>query len=146
METAKAPVYVVLVTGKVKPGQMGKFKEVFKPLADHVTEHEDGCLSYQLSVSETSPDELCIFERYVSKEYLEGVHWQSEPFKKFGAACRELDLWEGKTVAKYWEEGPGAYGFMAAASDAHCLPGRLAAWLAAGAHPWRARALTPPPS
>ena len=27
---------------------------------------------------------LCIFERYISKDFLENVHWTSAPFKAFG--------------------------------------------------------------
>lgn len=63
---------------------------VVHPQADHVLANEDGCLSYQLSVSDTDPDALCIYERYVSKEYLETVHWQSQPFKAFGAGVRVM--------------------------------------------------------
>jgi quinol monooxygenase YgiN len=33
--------------------------------------HEEGCLTYQLSTAEVDMDSLCIYERYVSKEYLE---------------------------------------------------------------------------
>jgi quinol monooxygenase YgiN len=32
-QQAQQPVYVVLVTGKVKPGRMAEFKEAFQPLA-----------------------------------------------------------------------------------------------------------------
>ncbi|GFH13371.1 ABM domain-containing protein, partial [Haematococcus lacustris] len=92
-EAASGPVYVVL--------------------ADHVSAHEPGCLTYQLSVGEGDPDSLVIFERYISKQYLEEVHWQSEAFKCFGAKVREADLWESKEVTKLHEELPGAFGFMA---------------------------------
>lgn len=54
----------------------------------------------------------CI-HRYTSKEYLEDVHWQSDAFKEFGAKIRAAGLWETKAVTKYWEEAPGAFGFMA---------------------------------
>ncbi|KAL6759801.1 hypothetical protein V8C86DRAFT_2565005 [Haematococcus lacustris] len=92
---------------------MEDFKQAFKPLADYVSAHEPGCLTYQLSVGEGDPDSLIIFERYTSKQYLEEVHWQSEPFKCFGAKVREADLWESKEVTKLHEELPGAFGFMA---------------------------------
>ncbi|KAJ9527512.1 hypothetical protein QJQ45_025757 [Haematococcus lacustris] len=112
-EAASGPVYVVLVKARVKPGRMEDFKQAFKPLADYVSAHEPGCLTYQLSVGEGDPDSLIIFERYTSKQYLEEVHWQSEPFKCFGAKVREADLWESKEVTKLHEELPGAFGFMA---------------------------------
>ena len=56
-------VFVVLVTGKLKSGQIGQFIENFKPLAAHVTEHEEGTLTYQLSTGDEDPDRLCIYER-----------------------------------------------------------------------------------
>ena len=56
-------VYVVVVTGKLKPGQLPQFIENFKPLAQHVQKHEEGALTYQLSTGGDDPDRLCIFER-----------------------------------------------------------------------------------
>ena len=56
-------VYVVVVTGKLKPGQLPQFIENFKPLAQHVHKHEEGALTYQLSTGGDDPDRLCIFER-----------------------------------------------------------------------------------
>jgi len=46
---AASPVYVVLVTGKLKEGQVEQFKLNFAPLAQHVKEHEEGCFTYVLS-------------------------------------------------------------------------------------------------
>ena len=34
--------YVVLVTGKLKEGQVQQFKDNFAPLAQHVKENEEG--------------------------------------------------------------------------------------------------------
>ena len=99
--------YVVLVTGKLKEGQMSQFRENFKPLAQHVKDNEGGCLTYILSEGE-EPDRLCIYERYSSKEYLESVHWQSEPFKTFGATNKETGIeWVEKSVVKYLETDIG---------------------------------------
>eukprot|EP00798_Chlamydomonas_sp_ICE-L_P002394 gene2394-8702_t len=106
-----SPVFVVLVTGKLKPGFKEQFIANFKPLAEFVEKNEDGCYTYQLSFGNEDPDSLSIYERYISKEYVETVHWQSEPFKAFGAATRALgDIWETKAVVKY-DETP--VGFMA---------------------------------
>ncbi len=38
-----------------------------------MTKHEEGTLSYKLSWGDEDPDSLIIFERYVSKDYLENV-------------------------------------------------------------------------
>ncbi|KXZ44241.1 hypothetical protein GPECTOR_70g471 [Gonium pectorale] len=101
-------VYVLLVKGKVKEGQAAAFEKCFTPLAKYVTENEDGCLSYQLSWGEEDKDSLIIFERYVSKEYLENVHWKSEPFAQFRKDLESNGVvWESKEVYKYYETGPG---------------------------------------
>ena len=104
---AASPVYVVLVTGKLKEGQVEQFKLNFAPLAQHVREHEEGCFTYILSTGE-EPDRICIYERYISKEYLETVHWQSEPFKAFGAKNKDTGIeWIEKSVVKYHETDLG---------------------------------------
>ncbi|GIL86705.1 hypothetical protein Vretifemale_14953 [Volvox reticuliferus] len=101
-------VYVVLVKGKVKEGQAALFEKCFAPLAQHVTRNEPGCWSYQLSWSDTDPDSFIIFERYVSKEYLEDVHWKSEPFLQFRKDLEENGVeWVTKDVTKYYETGAG---------------------------------------
>ena len=65
-QSDKGSVYVVVVSGKLKPGQMDQFVDNFKPLAQHVTEEEEGTLTYQLSTGGDDPDRLCIYERSVS--------------------------------------------------------------------------------
>ena len=57
--------YVVVVSGKLKPGQMSQFIENFKPLAKHVAENEEGTLTYKFSTGGDDPDRLCIYERSV---------------------------------------------------------------------------------
>lgn len=46
----------------------------------------------QFSQLEGDPDSFLIFERFITKEYLETVHWTSEEFKTFGQKMREADL------------------------------------------------------
>lgn len=107
MAATSSPAYVVLVTGKLKEGQIDQLKANFAPLAQHVKDHEDGCFTYILSTGE-EPDRVCIYERYVSKEYLENVHWQSQPFKNFGASNKETGIeWLEKSVVKYYETDLG---------------------------------------
>ncbi|KAF8064515.1 rplQ [Scenedesmus sp. PABB004] len=78
--------FIVLVQGRLGAGQMTKFQELFAPLAAHVATHEAGCSAYELSLDAADPDRFIIYERYESKDYLESVHWQSEPFKAFQAS------------------------------------------------------------
>lgn len=104
--TAGRP-FVLLVQGRLKEGQLPAFVEAFKPLAAHVTKEETGTLAYQLSFGE-EPDSLLIYERYISKEYLETVHWQAEPFKAFKVACEKAGIeWVSKQVTKYHEVDVG---------------------------------------
>ncbi|GFR40776.1 hypothetical protein Agub_g1390 [Astrephomene gubernaculifera] len=101
-------VYVVLVKGKVKEGQAALFEKCFAPLAKHVTDNELGTLSYKLSWGDSDPDSLIIFERYTSKDYLENVHWKSEPFAQFRKDLEANGVeWVIKDVTKYYETGPG---------------------------------------
>ncbi|MEW5301818.1 MAG: hypothetical protein WDW36_004653 [Sanguina aurantia] len=107
-------VCILLVTGKLKPGHIGKFVELFTELEKHVRANEEGALSYQLSISEEDPDAFIIFERYITKQYLEEVHFKSEAFKMFGTACRAAGIeYESKNITKYMEGS--AVGYMAKA-------------------------------
>ncbi|GIL51689.1 hypothetical protein Vafri_7626 [Volvox africanus] len=101
-------VYVVLVKGKVKEGQAALFEKCFAPLARHVTRNEAGCWSYQLSWSDADPDSFIIFERYVSKAYLEDVHWKSGPFLQLRKDLEEAGVeWVTKDITTYYETGAG---------------------------------------
>lgn len=100
--------YIVLVTGKLAPGHIDKFLEAFKPLATYVAEHEEGCLAYELCMSETDPDAFIIYERYTNKEYVEAVHWKSDAFKTFQATLREAGVeWLVKQRVQYIERDVG---------------------------------------
>jgi hypothetical protein len=56
---------VVIVTGTLAPGHLQRFTDAFAPLAQHVAQHEDGCLAYELSVKSGEPDAFVIYERCV---------------------------------------------------------------------------------
>mmetsp|Transcript_28313 Transcript_28313/g.76469 ORF Transcript_28313/g.76469 Transcript_28313/m.76469 type:complete len:149 (-) Transcript_28313:424-870(-) len=105
--------YVLIVSGTLKPGKMEEFKGYFQPLAEHVNKNEEGCLTYQLSIGEENPDSLVIFERYISKAYLEQVHWASPEFKKFQQNVQKADMWVEKSASKYNEAPTPQFGFMA---------------------------------
>ncbi|GLC39706.1 hypothetical protein PLESTB_000437200 [Pleodorina starrii] len=108
---ADGKVYVILVKGQVKPGQAALFEKCFAPLAQHVTANEAQAYSYKLCWSDSDPDSFIIYERYASKEYLEEVHWKSEPFLQFRKDLEANGVeWITKDVTKYYETGPG---FMA---------------------------------
>ncbi|PRW33870.1 ribosome-binding factor A [Chlorella sorokiniana] len=55
----------------------------FHPLAEHVRANEEGTITYQWLQSDSDPLKCLILERYTSKQYLDDVHCQSEPFKAF---------------------------------------------------------------
>ncbi len=78
-------VYVVVVTGKLQAGQITQFIENFRPLAQHVQEHEEGTLSYMLSVGGDDPDRLCIYER-----------WGKQPH---AARAQSVGRWQPATAA-----------------------------------------------
>mmetsp|Transcript_32731 Transcript_32731/g.72305 ORF Transcript_32731/g.72305 Transcript_32731/m.72305 type:complete len:113 (-) Transcript_32731:603-941(-) len=106
--SSESKVYVVLVVGTLKPGHIDTFVKNFEPLAKYVQDHEEGALTYKLSLGDKDPNKLVIYERYTSKEYLETVHWQSDAFKLFGQKNREAGIeWESKEVTTYYESEVG---------------------------------------
>ncbi|KAG1658647.1 hypothetical protein FOA52_006409 [Chlamydomonas sp. UWO 241] len=108
MPNTKNPVFVVLVTGRLKPGHRATFIQNFRPLAEFVAANEPGTLTYQLSIGTDDPDRICIYERYISKDYCETVHWASAEFRAFGTANREAGLeWESKEVVKMFQTSVG---------------------------------------
>lgn len=71
------------------------------PQAEHVTKHEEGTLSYQLSWGDEDPDSLIIFERYVSKDYLENVGVERE--RKTHGKSEHLDMQRERDVLMYYD-------------------------------------------
>ena len=65
------------------------------------------CLAYQLSIGEDH--KICIFERYTDLQYVEEVHWKSEPFLKFRSDMSGID-WQEKQVTKLDETDIGFMG------------------------------------
>lgn len=46
--------------------------------------------------------------RYINKQYVEQVHWQSEPFKTFQRGCEEAGIqWLERNVTTYEEQDIG---------------------------------------
>ncbi|KAG2442297.1 hypothetical protein HXX76_002383 [Chlamydomonas incerta] len=108
MHPTEGKVFVLLVSGKVKEGQASAFTSCFQKLATYVAANEPGCLSYQLSFSDKDPDAFIIFERYTSAQYLEDVHWKSEPFAQFRKDLEAAGVeWVEKSVTRFYENGPG---------------------------------------
>lgn len=95
--------FLVVVTGKLAPGHLEKFKEALKPLAAHVAENEEGCLAYELSVNADDPDSFIIYERYISREYVEQVHFLSGPFQTLKQTLGTLE-WVEPIVIKMYQE------------------------------------------
>eukprot|EP01026_Neomeris_dumetosa_P007245 TRINITY_DN12246_c0_g1_i18.p2 TRINITY_DN12246_c0_g1~~TRINITY_DN12246_c0_g1_i18.p2 ORF type:complete len:171 (+),score=5.61 TRINITY_DN12246_c0_g1_i18:72-584(+) len=59
------------------------FLEWWQPLAQYVAENEPGLLSYEIAISDLEPLQILVFERYVNRAYLEGVHQKSDAYWKF---------------------------------------------------------------
>lgn len=104
----KDQAFVLIVNAELKPGSKDSFLESFRPLASFVDKEESGCLAYKLSFGEKNPNQLIIYERYISKEYLEEVHWKSKAFEKFKSDCAEKNVeWITKEAVMYWETEVG---------------------------------------
>lgn len=68
-----------------------EFKNIFKPLADYVTNHEGGTVSYQYSESDKDPLRVFILERYKDKDVaFMKVHRSSPAFMKFRALMAKM--------------------------------------------------------
>lgn len=82
--------YVLAVFLKIKPGTLAIFKEKWAEVAKvSRSSAEPNCLSYELSVSTESEEDLIIYERYVTKADLDGPHRASPQFKAFGKWLNE---------------------------------------------------------
>lgn len=49
-----------------------------RPQAQHVRQNEAGCLAYEISVADSDPRKILVFERYISKQYYKDVHRTSQ--------------------------------------------------------------------
>jgi quinol monooxygenase YgiN len=68
------------------------FLSLFKPLAEHVRDHEPGCLAYHLLRSDKDPLKFNIVERYADKEEaFEKVHRTSAPFLSFRSQLKLME-------------------------------------------------------
>lgn len=90
-----------------------KFIELWRPLANHVLMHEPGTLSYELSVADSDPLRVLVFERYRTKDDYH-MHKASKPFEDFHNGLRESKIeWAVKDGQSYYETG---VGFMCVAT------------------------------
>lgn len=84
-----------------------KFVELWRPLAKHVREKEPGTLSYELSVADSDPTKVLVFERYNSKDDYHH-HKASKPFDEFHTKLRESGIsWVSKQGQSFMESGVG---------------------------------------
>jgi quinol monooxygenase YgiN len=79
---------IVKATITAKPGDRDKIisrsQDVIGP-----TRSELGCISYELFASTEDKDVLMMFEQWENREVLE-THMQTEHFKAFGAAIKDI--------------------------------------------------------
>ena len=68
-----------------------QFLEFFRPVAQHVQQHEPDTLAYEILLSDKDPLQVLILERYRDKEnaYLT-VHRSSQPFLEFRPKLKAL--------------------------------------------------------
>ena len=74
-KTTPQKVHVLVVAGKFKSkDDRDKWVKCWSPLAKRVRENEPNCLSYELSYVNGDDTKIMIFERYVNKSDLDGIH------------------------------------------------------------------------
>lgn len=66
------------------------FFSIFGPYAQFVAKEEFGTISYELSESDTSPLQIYLVERYISKEAYLNIHRKTDEFIKFRATLSAL--------------------------------------------------------
>ena len=79
---------IVKATITAKPGDRDKIISISQDVIGP-TRSELGCISYELFASTQDKDVLVMFEQWENREVLE-THMQSEHFKAFGAAIKDM--------------------------------------------------------
>jgi|BarGraNGADG00312_2_1021985.scaffolds.fasta_scaffold03992_5 quinol monooxygenase YgiN len=79
---------IVKATITAKPGDRDKIISISQDVIGP-TRSELGCISYELFASTQDKDVLVMFEQWKNREVLE-THMQTEHFKAFGAAIKDM--------------------------------------------------------
>ncbi len=79
---------VVLALLQAQPGKGDEVEKAFKELIPKVLK-DPGTIAYKLNRNIEEPDKFCVYEKYESMDALK-AHGQTEHFKAFGRATREL--------------------------------------------------------
>lgn len=79
---------IVKATITAKPGDRDKIISISQGVIGP-TCSELGCISYELFASTQDKDVLVMFEQWENREVLE-THMQTEHFKAFGAAIKDM--------------------------------------------------------
>jgi quinol monooxygenase YgiN len=83
-------VFVLAVRLKLVPGTVEAFKARWAVLAANCrSSAEPNCLSYELLVSESDPNEILIYERYIARSDLDVTHAEQPAFQAFGKWAAE---------------------------------------------------------
>lgn len=83
------------------------FIDLWKPLAKHVMEKEPGTISYELSIADSEPLKVLVFERYATKDDYH-IHKNSKPFEEFHMKLRDSGItWVSKEGQSFFESGVG---------------------------------------
>ena len=110
----KVFVLAVRLTLNPEKGGLQAFLAAWQPLAKFCLENEPNTLSYELAYGEEDPNEIIIYERYVTKSDLVDVHHKGAAFLAFGKRIGPdgplAGLVLNKTKATYFESNVGYMG------------------------------------
>lgn len=59
------------------------YMELWRPLGQYCKHHEPATLSFELSVADSDPLTLLVFERYISKDDFTNVHRKSQAYNNY---------------------------------------------------------------
>lgn len=79
------PVVVIVVLKFASLEDRDECLAAWRPLAEYVRAQEEGTLAYEAVCQDKDAREVVIFERYISKDYMNNVHCASQLFKAFFA-------------------------------------------------------------
>jgi quinol monooxygenase YgiN len=84
-----APLYVNAVDIDVVPGEIDRYLAALKENGAAAVKQEPGCHTFDITVSQTDPNHVFIFEVYDSAAALE-AHRTTDHFKKYAATTKDM--------------------------------------------------------
>jgi (4S)-4-hydroxy-5-phosphonooxypentane-2,3-dione isomerase len=84
-----APLYINAVDIDVVPGQIDNYLAALKENGAAAVKQEPGCREFNITVSQSDPNHVFIFEVYDNAAALD-AHRQTDHFKKYAALTKEM--------------------------------------------------------